>query len=234
MGKIMDKDYAVAITAAILILSLMGLVAFSINQHQLDLSRLPDLEADVEHKIPGTAVSIIIDTSGSMDGEPIAKVIEVITEQVVPKMSFYDIDNGLEVSLITCGGLAPTTGIHMSAFNSDQLHDMVSMLGTGGGTPLAAAVVEGFVQIGKSDRTNRHLFILSDGEGNTSVRPVLDCMRNQGLDKVNVSLIGFQSHIDHYKDFQDFGAAVVMVDDPNTLDFVMSNVFDAILRVEAE
>ena len=181
----------------------------------------------------GVAVVVIIDTSGSMEGDKLSTVKNITVNDISPKMGLFSLANKLEVCVISCGGGASVV-LPMGTFEAPKFEATINRLSSGGGTPLAESLTQGFAQLAASRLEKRHLFVLSDGQGNNSVEPILNSMKQNGLDTVELHVIGFQSDETYYEPFKNVGSAVLMAENHDTLEQSMSFTFEGILKVEAE
>lgn len=209
-----------------------------------DPDRVPDLKrppvttpstqpAEVAAVFSGTAVVLILDTSGSMSGEKLQTVKSITSKKIANKLDFFALDNRLDVAVVNCGG-SPDVPLPMAAYDSDKFKMTVAGLDAGGGTPLARALIDACVQLGKSKLEDRHIFVLSDGQGNSPVDPVLAIMKKRGLETVQIHVIGFKSDASYYEPFKKVGAQILMAEDKDTLDDAMSVTFRTILKLEAD
>jgi Mg-chelatase subunit ChlD len=181
----------------------------------------------------GTAVAVVLDTSGSMDGQRLETVKQVALNNIAPKLHHYAIGKGLDLTMVECGGSSPAVHIRNTPYNHDQFTSVVNGLNAGGGTPLAESIHAAFVELAASKKEERHIFVLTDGEA-MGVAEVLRDAKARGGQNVVVHLVGFQSQASRYADFQENGAHVMMAENPKDLDTTCDAIFKTILKVEAE
>lgn len=185
----------------------------------------------------GVAVSIVLDTSGSMSGQPLESVKQILLGPVIEKLSYYKMANNgnLDVALIECGDDARVV-IPMGEFNGDRFQKAVHAIDSRGGTPLGASVFSAYEQLSHSERTDRHIFVLTDGQtGDYEPATVMEQMASRGGETVSVHLIGFNSNKSYYAEMEKQGAQVIMVGDADTLETTTTLIFEkGILKLEAD
>lgn len=188
--------------------------------------------ASIANVQSGVAVAIILDTSGSMSGDKLRSVKNILQTSIKDKLSLYSVmgEGSLHLSLIECGG-GPYTRLPMAEYQEESFLSIIKGLSSNGGTPLGASVSSAYYELGKSGCKDKHIFILSDGEASDDVLGVLNSHSNPN---VAIHVIGFQTDQSNYRDFASHGGQVIMADDAKTLDDTTNNIFKAILRLEAE
>lgn len=195
---------------------------------------IPPLAADsIANVESGIAVAVVIDTSGSMSGTPLETVKRVVRERILPKLDLYAMGNRLDVSVISFGG-SVSTRLPMSPYDSKKFINTVDGLWCGGGTPIAESLLEAAHQLGSSQLDERHIFILTDGNGDSPADDSLTALKEAGLPSDSIHLIGFMADRDYYKPFDKVGAQVLMADNPSALETSTSLIFKAILKLEKE
>jgi uncharacterized protein YegL len=178
----------------------------------------------------GTAVAIVIDTSGSMGGDRLTSAKRAFTDIICPRLAAAK--GRVEYSLISCGGSAyviqPNTLLETPPVNA------VNSLSAGGGTPLGESILEAYQQLSTSHCDRKYIFILSDGAP-TGIAPqdIIGPMKSQGVD-VGIYVVGFQSDVANYQPIADLGGQVLMADDANALGSTCDAIFRQILKCEAE
>lgn len=178
----------------------------------------------------GVAVSIIFDTSGSMEGERLQIAKQTFNQTISPRLMASKIP--VEHSIISCGGSASV--IQPNALLEGQALDVVNTFNAGGGTPLGESILEAYNQLASSHREQKFIFILSDGEA-TGVDPriIIQGMKARGVE-VGIFVVGFQTSRENYAPISELGGSVMMADDAKALESVCDAIFKQILRVEAE
>lgn len=153
-------------------------------------------------------VVLLIDTSGSMSGEPLLLAQQAATD--------FILDFPVESSLAVVGfGGTPAVVAPMGS-NADLATAAVSALVPDGNTPLYDAVATGLAQF--TDAERQTLIILSDGE-DTSSLATLEEIQDLLLDK-NLGLVGIALGSDEAESslssLAEYGV-IVRVDDPAAL-----------------
>ena len=190
-------------------------------------------DVDVAACVSGTAVVLVLDTSGSMEGDKRAAVKRITRETVAGQLGYYALGNALDVAIIECGGWGARVWLDMTAFDPGMFDAAVSGLSSHGGTPLAESLELALHELNKSALQEKHLFVLSDGQAH-GVEGVFSAMEGRGLENVSIHLIGFQTDVDHYTPFKNAGAAILMADDDEALESSMALTFKGILKLEAD
>ena len=188
--------------------------------------------ASIAKVLSGVAVDVILDTSGSMSGNKLTAVKNILKSSIKDKLSFYSVmgEGNLHLSLIECGN-GPYTRLPMAEYQEASFLATIKGLNSSGGTPLGASVTAAYTELAKSGCKDKHIFILSDGAAGDDVTGSLE---RHATSDVALHVIGFQTDRSNYLDFEKHGGQVIMADDPQTLDATTNNIFKAILKLEAE
>lgn len=186
--------------------------------------------ASAAHVETGTAIAIIIDTSGSMTGQKMDDAKRVYRDIIFPRL--VSAREPVEYSLISCGGSASV--IRANALLESDTPDSVDALRADGGTPLGEAILAGYQQLSASRRESKYIFIISDGQA-TGATPsdVITAFQQQGVN-CGIFVIGFQSDSSYYEPISALGGRVMMVENAQGLADTCDLLFKKILKVEAE
>ena len=179
----------------------------------------------------GVAVAVVLDTSGSMGGQKIEDVKRILLTSIKDKLNLYNVmgEGKLHLALIDCGsGFGSEIPLPMDEFNESLYTQTINSLSADGGTPLARCVHHAYQELLKSGASDKHIFVLSDGQAEDNLSQELASR----LPSVGIHVIGFQSDESYYAPFKDVGGQVIMVDDAETLDTTTSKIFKAILKLE--
>jgi len=206
------------------------------NQEQAAASSAAPLlsQAEISQIQSGVAVTIVLDTSGSMEGEKLLSVKRVLLTSIKDKLNLYSVmgSGNLQLALIDCGSGWDSAEVEIPLNRYDELifSRKVAGLTADGGTPLGLSMNLAFTELAKSGCVDKHVFVLSDGQSQDDLQSALahhdPC--------VTIHVIGFQTDSSNYAAFSEVGGQVIMVDDAETLDATTSKIFKAILKLEDE
>jgi len=178
----------------------------------------------------GTAVAIVFDTSGSMEGDKLNIAKKAFTEIIYPRLQASK--HRVEYSIIRCGGSVSI--VQANTLFTNQPLDAIASLGAGGDTPLGEAILAAYQELSTSHCDTKYIFILTDGAA-TGVAPqdIIGPIKAQGVD-VGIYVVGFQSQQEYYKPIADLGGQVLMAENADSLGATCDAIFRQILKVEAE
>lgn len=173
-------------------------------------------------------VQLVVDCSGSMDGDRISKAREC-TYSFIKKLSDND-----RFSVVKFGSNAETViaTTNISEANMNDVKDTVMALGDGGGTNFDAALTECINTLDTSDDYNNIIVFLSDGESNVS-DSLLETLNNNSV-RIAAVALGSGSNTSMMQKLSDkTNGQYVYAESSSDLDDIYNAIQGSLIGVDA-
>jgi von Willebrand factor type A domain len=207
-----------------------------------------DIDLPEPHDSPGTAVAVLIDTSGSMRdavkdaaGKPRTKsqLAHEALEKILQRSAAWTKehpDKRLEVSLHPFSG-----GVH-DALALGKLDDDRVKAGLGkvpqpdGGTAIGQALIVGFRSVWGSGCQRKFVLCITDGENTVPPDPaaVLRQLHQQTGGKVEVHFIAFDVKASTFAFLKDYNGRVVEASDAKQLEEELTKIYEKRILIESD
>ena len=125
---------------------------------ELEKAMPVDFQIKAAEVVPVGALCIVIDRSGSMDGEKLLMSKRAAIE-AVRTMGRRDF-----VSVVAFDSVAQTTVPLRRVGEYRAVAKRIDSLGSGGGTDMYPAMVQGFAELRKAEAAVKHMIVLTDGQ----------------------------------------------------------------------
>jgi uncharacterized membrane protein len=168
------------------LLYITGHAGIGTFDHDSPLQRLLPVESEerVENQVPPVAMVLVIDRSGSMEGDKLAwaKRAALGTLEVLPP----DAQLGLIAFDAEFRWIAPLKQVA----NRQQLAAEINAIDAGGGTRFFPALEEAYYTLGLSNAAVKHIVLLTDGLSTDGVdfRPLATKMAKAGISLSTVAM----------------------------------------------
>jgi len=196
---------------------------------------------------PGTAVVILVDTSGSMkssvpnkDGlkEPKSKLAREALQRILKHTGDWKKahpDDSLDLGISHFSGSVAEV-LPMGAFNQDKAESALGRIPSpGGGTAIGLALQEGFKSLYRSGCMRKFLVCITDGENTSGPNPkvVAQQLHEQTKGEVTIFFVAFDTSAVHFKFLNSVNGHVVEAADGGQLQTELAKIYETRILLEA-
>ncbi len=195
----------------------------------------------------GTAVAILVDTSGSMkssvrdlDGtlRPKIEIAKRATSRLLARLKEFaakEPGKPLAVGLYEFSGEGCRRILPLGPLDSERAARTVEALQTGKGTPIGEAMVMGQVDLGRSGLSRRHMLLVTDGENTKRRNPVLIARAISLLapyEQAGIHFIAFDVSAEKFNGIRAAGGTVLEASDAAELDRSVDYILERKILLE--
>jgi hypothetical protein len=196
---------------------------------------------------PGTAVVILVDTSGSMnaavpnkDGhkEPKSKLAREALQRILKKTSDWKAthpDDTLDLGLSHFASSVSEV-LPMGPFDQARAEQALGRIAPPrGGTAIGLALQEGFKALYRSGCTRKFLLCITDGENTSGPSPaaVAQQLHEQTRGAVTIFFVAFDTSAAHFKFLSGVNGHVVEAADGGQLQAQLAKIYEERILLEA-
>lgn len=217
------------------------------NTHSKSSNLLPHIDLPEPSQRLGTAVVILIDTSGSMEqtvrdhagkarpknviaGEALQKIIQV-TEAWQVKHTETPLFLGISsFSSVT------SQVLRIGPFDSQSATEAVSKIPRpGGGTAIGKAIADGFASLYSTGCVRKHLICITDGNNTVGTAPDLIARQlySQTHGDVEMHFVAFDTSAKHFGFLKETGGSVFEAADEQQLQARLIEIYEKRIFAEA-
>jgi Mg-chelatase subunit ChlD len=195
----------------------------------------------------GTAIVILIDTSGSMetpvgapDGtmKPKYRIAEAALEQIVDYTAQWKAshaDRMLDMGVYSFSS-SPAVVLRMGEFDAKTARSALERIPRpGGGTAIGRAIVEGFEALYESGCITKHLVCITDGQNTSGVPPdrVSRQLYGQTEGAVEMHFVAFDTSAKSFEFLNQVNGRVVEAADGGELQTQLKEIYEKRILAEA-
>lgn len=196
---------------------------------------------------PGTAVVILVDTSGSMSSsvpdkegvqQPKSKLAHEALQRILDKTGDWKKDHpdaSLDLGLAHFSG-SVTEVLPMGAFDRDKAAQALGRIASpGGGTAIGLALQEGFKSLYRSGATRKFLVCITDGQNTSGSKPeiVAPQLHKQTNGEVTIFFVAFDTSAAHFKFLSGVNGHAVEAADGAQLQTELTKIYEERILLEA-
>lgn len=212
-----------------------------------DIHLIPPIELAQPSQRLGTAIVVLIDTSGSMS-QPIQDLVgrekpkNVIAQEALSRIIKVTADwqqghkdSTLYMGIINFAGEAATV-LPMAPFNAEQAEAAVEMIPLpGGGTAIGLALEEGFKKLYETGCVRKHVVCITDGENTVATPPDLMARQLYAQTKGDVELhfVAFDTSAEKFAFLKNVNGNVHEAGDGAQLQQHLVDLYEKRILVEA-
>lgn len=200
-------------------------------------------QSDIEER-PGTAIAILIDTSGSMlepapsGGPPKHVVAAEAVERVLlatDEFARRRADYPIKVSIIGFAG-APWEVLPFRPYEHAAVSSALARLPRpGGGTAIGAALQAGRAALYRSGAARKYILVVTDGQNTVGTPPdrVARDIFVKSRGSVSISFVAFDTDPAAFGFLRDVGGDVVAAQDAKALQEALRQIYEGKILAEA-
>lgn len=217
------------------------------SEQQRDIHLIPPIELAQPSQRLGTAIVVLIDTSGSMS-QPVADLVgreqpkNVIAREALSQIIKVTADwqrahkdSTLYMGIINFAGETSTV-LPMTPFNAEQARAAIEQIPPpGGGTAIGLALEEGFKKLYETGCIRKHVVCVTDGENTVATPPDLMARQLFAQTKGDVELhfVAFDTSAENFAFLKNVNGNVHEAGDGAQLQKHLVDLYEKRILVEA-